>query len=96
MALMDSGSEVNIMNPTYAAKLGLVTQKTDVSAQKIDGLTLVIYGMVLAGFQVQDKLGKVQFFEKTFLLADTSMELVLRMLFLTFSYADVRFMGKEL
>ena len=47
------------MAPTYAAKFGLVNQKTDVSAQKIDGLTLIIYGIVLAGFSVQNKLGKV-------------------------------------
>ena len=47
-----------MMNPTYAAKLGLVTQKTDVDAQKIDGLNRVIYGMVLTDFSVQDKLEK--------------------------------------
>ena len=52
--------------------------------------------MVIAGFSVQDKLGKVRFFEETFLLADTSMEVVLGMLFLTFSDADIRFAEKEL
>ena len=47
------------MTPTFAAKLGLATQKTDVDTQKIDGSPLVTYEMVLAGFLVQDKLGKV-------------------------------------
>lgn len=42
-----------------AVKLGLVTQKTDVGTQKIDGSPLVIYEIVLVGFLVQDKLGKV-------------------------------------
>ena len=52
--------------------------------------------MVIAGFSVQDKLGKVRFFKETFLLADTSMEVVLGMLFLTLSDADIRFAEKEL
>ena len=40
------------MTSTFVAKLGLVIQKTDISIQKINGLLLVIYGMVLAGFLV--------------------------------------------
>ena len=94
--LIDSRSEVNAMNPTYAAKLGLVTRKTDVDAQKIDGLTLITYEMVLVGFSVQDKLTKVWLFEETFLLSDTSIEVVLRIPFLTLSDADVQFVEKEL
>lgn len=35
-ALIDSGSEVNAMHPALAKKLGLITRKTDVEAQKID------------------------------------------------------------
>ena len=83
------------MTPTHAAKLRLVTQKTDIGAQKIDGLALVTYGMVLAGFSVQDKLERVQFFEETFLLADTSMEVVLGMRFLTFSNVNMQFVEKQ-
>ena len=89
-ALLDSGSKVNAMTPAYATKLGLTTRKTDVGAQKIDRSTLVTYWMVIAGFSVQDKLGKVRLFEETFLLADTSMEVVLGMPFLTLPDADIR------
>ena len=39
---------------------------TDVGAQKIDGSTLETFGMVLASFQVEDKLGRAQFFQETF------------------------------
>ena len=84
------------MTPTYAAKLGLVIRKTDVGAQKIDGSALETYGMVIAGFSVQDRLGKVRFFEETFLLANTSMEVVLGMPFFTLSDVDIRFAEKEL
>lgn len=49
------------MNLTYAAKLGSISQKTHVGVQKIDGsrLALVTYGIVIAGFSFQDKLGRV-------------------------------------
>ena len=57
-ALIDSGSEVNAMHPAYAAKLGLRVRETDVGAQKIDGSHLDTFGMVIAGFSVEDKLGK--------------------------------------
>ena len=52
--------------------------------------------MVLASFQVEDKLGKIRFFQETFLLADISTEVVLGMLFLTLSNADIQFVEKEL
>ena len=52
--------------------------------------------MVIAGISIQDKLGKVPFFEETFLLADTNMEVVLGMPFLTLSDAAIRFAEKEL
>ena len=94
--LVDLGSEVNAMTPAYAAKLGLQVQKTDTGAQKIDGSTLETFGMVLADFQVEDKLGRVRFFQETFLLADISAEVVLGMPFLTLSNADVQFVEKEL
>ncbi len=40
------------MTPAYAAKLNLVTKKNDIGTQKIDDLSLVIYGMVLESFSV--------------------------------------------
>lgn len=72
------------MTLTYVMKLGFTTRKYDIGIQKIDSSILVTYGIVIARFFVQDKLEKIQFFEKTFLLADTSMEVILKMLFLTF------------
>ena len=59
------------MTLAYASKLGLQVQKTDVRTQKIDNLLLETFGMVIANFQVLDKLGKACFFQKTFLLYKT-------------------------
>ena len=79
------------MSLAYAKKLGLNTRKTNVGAQKIDGSTLETFGMVIADFQVEDKGGRPRFFQETFLVADIKFEVVLRMLFLKISNADVAF-----
>ena len=52
--------------------------------------------MVIADFQVENKLGRARVFQETFLLANTIIKLVLRMLFLTFSNVDIKFAEKEL
>ena len=57
LALLDSGSGVNAMTPAYGAHLGIKVRVTDIGAQKIDGSSLATYGMVIAAFQVIDKLG---------------------------------------
>ena len=45
---------------------------------------------------MEDKLGRARFFQETFLLANISVEVVLDMLFLTFSNANVQFIEKKL
>lgn len=57
--------------------------------QKIDGYVLKTYCIVLAGFSIQDKSGKIWFFVATFLLTDTSMEVVWRMPFLAFNNKNI-------
>ena len=49
-ALIDLGSEVNAIIPAYTVKLGFEVHKTDIEAQKIQGFTLGIFGIVLATF----------------------------------------------
>ena len=52
--------------------------------------------MVIAAFHVKNKLGRALFFQETFLLDDTNMEVVLTMPFLTLGNADIHFTEKEL
>ena len=52
--------------------------------------------MVVVAFSVTDKANRVKFFEKTFLVANVSPKVVLEMLFLTLSGANVDFSGREL
>ena len=90
-ALINSGSEVNAMTPTYTSKIGLTVRPTNVGAQKVDGSTLETFGMVLASFQVEDKLGRARFFQETFLVANTSVKVILGMPSLALSNADISF-----
>ena len=94
--MINSGNDVNAMTSGYALKLGLKVRLTNDGAQKIDDFTLETFGMVLASFQVEDKLKKAQFFQKTFLLADLSVEVVLGIPFLILSNANIQFARKKL
>ena len=58
-ALIDLGSEINVMIPAYASKLGLRVYRTNIGAQKIDDPTLETFEMVLVSFQVEDKLKRI-------------------------------------
>ena len=95
-ALLDSKSEVNAISQAFAYQLGLTFWKTNVGVQKIDGITLETYGMVVFIFFVSDKDGKERFFEESFLLANVKLEIVLEMPFLTMSNADVDFQALNL
>ena len=89
--MFDSGSKVNAMSPAYAKRLGLKTWKTNIGAQKIDSSTLETFGMVITDLQVENKIGRPRFFQETFLVADTKLEVILEMFFLKLSNADISF-----
>ena len=52
--------------------------------------------MVIADSQVEDKLDRARFFQESFLLAKTSIQVVLGIPFLALSNADIQFAEKEL
>ena len=95
-ALVDSGSEINAIYLSFAKLLGLPIRPMDVGAQNIIGTTLDTHGIVVAVFSVVDKANQVRFFEKAFLVANVSPEVVFGMLFLILSGADVDFSGRKL
>lgn len=79
------------MTLTCAVSLGLFIWETNIAAQKIDGLTLVTYEIVIAQVSIQDKLQTIRFFKETFLVANISIEVILGMLFLLFNNVNIRF-----
>ena len=64
----------------------------EVKVQKIDSITLDTYKIIVVAFLVTDKANSVRFFEETFLVANVSLKIVLRMPFFTLSNADVNFL----
>ena len=84
------------MNFNYAQKLRLKIWKINVGAQKSDGSTLEIFGIVIANFQVKDKISRPGFFQKTFLLADIKFKMILRIFCLKINNANVLFDKKTL
>ena len=62
LALLNFGSKINAMTLAYTAQLGLQVQKINLIVQKIVGSSLAIYSMIIAGFQVFDKLDRFLFF----------------------------------
>lgn len=64
----------------YAAKLGFVTQKTNINTEKIKRSARVIYEMAITNFLFLNRLEKILFF---------------RILFLTVFEADLHFAKKE-
>lgn len=61
-ALLDSGSKVNAINAAYAENLSLWIPEINVGIKKIDGSSLHSFEIVIANFQVQDKLRRARFF----------------------------------
>lgn len=96
MAFFDSSSKVNIIYLIFAKELDLSIGPIDIGAQKIDGIMLDIYRMVVVAFSMMDKANQVRFLEETFLLDNVSLEVVPKMFFLTLSSVDVDFLEREL
>ena len=94
--MLDFESKINRITPAYTAYLHFKVRVTNIGTQKIDRSLLATYGIVIAAFQVIDKLSHSWFFQDTFLLADISMEVVLGMLFPILGNADVQFVEKKL
>lgn len=90
------GSKINTIQPSFARKLGLNIGEINVDIQRINGIKLEIFDMVIACFLVENKVGKSHFFEDTFLLGDISMNIACRMLLFIFNIVKMNFTDQEL
>lgn len=84
------------MTPSYIKQLGIKTWQANVRAPKIDLSSLKTFRIIIAIWQVSNKLYRAQFFQETILLAKTSRKMVLGMLFLSFTNIDNQIVEKEL
>ena len=69
--------------------LGFKVLFITVEVQKIDNSSLKIFGIVIANFQIMDKLDRDQFFQEMFLLANISIKMMLGIPFLTLSNTNI-------
>lgn len=88
-ALINNKSKINIIIPVYVARLDLKISPTNVGAQKTDNSIIQTFGMVIVSFWIDNKLRRPRFFQKTFLVIKTSMEVILRIFFLGFSNRNI-------
>ena len=84
------------MTQAFTYQLGLKIWKTNIGAQKIDGTTLEICGIIVFPFSILDKDNKESFFKESFLLTDVNLNIVFEMFFLTMSNADIDFQAWNL
>lgn len=94
--LIDFRNKVNGITPAYLLKLGFWVQKTNIGASKIDESILATFEIVIIGLQFQNNLESAKFFQKTILVANTSMEVIFGMFFFIFSndyigFVDITF-----
>ena len=94
--LIDSRSEVNAIHPSFATQLGLPIRPIDMREQKNDDIIQDTHRRVVAIFSMVNKVSRVRFFEKIFLVANVSLNVVFGIFFLTLSGVDVDFSGREL
>ena len=71
----------------YVLMLCLKICATNIKVQKIDSFILKTFEIVLASFEIKDKLEKARFL---FLLADFNIKIVLKMLFFIFSNTIIK------
>ena len=95
-ALIDSGSEVNLISRAYANICALTVLHSSVSLEAINHQQVMTHGMGLLVFGVTDQLGQQRFFEETFLIADIPHNIVLGMPFLQLANPDIDWSARTL
>ena len=93
LALLDSVSEINAIYRTFAWELRLFIRPTDVETQKIDSTMPNTFKIVVTAFSMTNKANQIRFFEKPFLMANISPEVVFAMFFLILNSTDIDFLG---
>lgn len=96
LVLFDSNIEVNNIYLIFAKELRLLIKPIGVRTQEIDGITLDTYRIVVATFLLTNKANQEKFFEEKFLVANVSLKVVFKMLFLTLNSINIDFLHWKL
>lgn len=90
-ALIQLGSKINTIQPSFAKKPSFHICNTNVGAQKIDVSKMETDEKIIVFIQVDDKNRMFCFFEETFLFDDISMDVAFGILFFTLSNIEINF-----
>lgn len=93
---MHSGNVMNAMTSRSVVMFNISIRATSINTQKIDGFAIKTYETILAGFWTKDKVGKIRFFDETFLITNTSMEIVIEIDLLAGNYLDISFSDENI
>lgn len=85
-----------MMHLNLIKNLGLRVCEIGVKAQKIKSSKLDTYGILIAYFSVEDKQEKSYFFEEIFLLVDISIDIALKIPFLTLNNIKIDVISRYL
>lgn len=84
------------MSQAFASQLALQVQKANVKVQNINGTTLETNGIIVFNFSLLDKNDRERFFQKSFLLADVKLGIVVGISFLILSNSNFDFQAWNL
>lgn len=93
--MINSNSEINMIQLSFIEKLCFYIKKIYIDIEIIDGNKLKTSKIVIISFLFDDKKGKSQFFENTFLLANISIDVVFGIFFFTLSNVKINFNNQE-
>lgn len=85
----------NAIYPKFRKKLSFWVYKIEIGTQKIDNWKIDNFGIVIASFSIKDKEEWSYFVKKNFLLADISMNFVLKMFFLILNNVEIDVVGRH-
>ena len=88
-ALLDLGSEANLISQAYVVQLPDKIMDTSWGLATINKQQISTQGMVIAGFEITGSRDRTRYFEKTFLIVDILQPVVLGMSFLNLRDPDV-------
>ena len=95
-AIMDSGSEVNVINMKWAKKKKFQLLHTDVGLRAVQGKPVVTYGMCVINFNAYDRYHRLRTFEETFLVGDIETRMILGMPWLALANPDINHAERKL
>lgn len=96
LTLHNLKSEINTIHLIFAQKLGPRIKPINIRTQKIDGIILDIYKMIVVTFLIINQANRVRFFIETFLVVNVSLKIVIRMFFLILNNTNINFLEQEL